>query len=222
MKYTVHLILQAIFCFGFLQLPLVADEWELVEVKDGVEVFESAWKGYSEHQYKGVSVLEQPIEIIAAVLSDIGTYPTWFHRCSQAKKIADKDRSVLEFFLYIIIDVPWPFADRDAVFHAATTIDMEAGIMIIRSRARADSEVALHKDLVRITNSEQQWLLKKITPHKTLTTFINRTAASGSMTAFIADLGSRATVVESLINMRTVAADPRYEKLAEELKAAIK
>jgi hypothetical protein len=120
MKCAAYLIIQVICCLFFLRIPAAADDWELVEVKDGVEVFESAWEEYSEHQYKGVSVIEQPIEIIAAVLSD------------------------------------------------------------------------------------------------------NRTAVSGSMAAFIADLGSRATVVESLINMRTVAADPRYAKLAKELKAAIK
>jgi hypothetical protein len=222
MKYTVHLILQAILCMAFLQFSLASDDWELVEVRDGVEVFESAWAEYSEHQYRGVSVIEQPIEVIAAVLSDISTYPTWFHRCSQAKKLPDNHHPLLDFLLYIVIDVPWPFADRDAVFHAATTMDVEAGIVVIRSRARADSEVAIHKDLVRITNSEQQWILEKITPHKTRTTFINRTAVSGSMASFIADLGSRATVVESLINMRTVAADPRYAKLAKELKAAIR
>ena len=222
MKCTVHLIIQVICCLLILQIPVAADDWVLVEVKDGVEVFESAWEGHSEHQYKGVSIFEQPIEIIAAVLSDISTYPAWFHRCSEAKKLPDNDHPVLDFFLYIVIDVPWPFADRDAVFHAATTMDMQAGRMVIHSRARADSEVAIHKDLVRITNSEQQWILEKITPHKTRTTFINRTAVSGSMAAFIADLGSRATVVESLINMRTVAADPRYAKLAKELKAAIK
>jgi len=222
MKYTVHLILQAIFCFGFLQLPLVADEWKIVEVKDGVEVFEGAWEEHSEHQYKGVLIIEQPIEIIAAVLSDISTYPTWFHRCSEAKKLPTKDRSTLDFFLYIIIDVPWPFADRDAVFDAETTMDMEAGRLVIRSRAQTDSKVANHHDYVRITDSEQQWILEKITPHTTRTTFINRTAGSGSMAAFIADLGSRATVVESLINMRTAAADPRYAELAKELKAAIR
>ena len=222
MKYTAHFVLQIILCVAFLQFSLAADDWVLVEVKDGVEVFESAWEDYSEHQYKGISVIEQPIEIIAAVLSDISTYPAWFHRCSQAKKLPAKDRSVLDFFLYIIIDVPWPFADRDAVFHALTSMDMEAGRVVIHSRAQADSEVATHKDFVRITDSEQRWILERITPHKTRTTFINRTAGSGSMAAFISDLGSRTTVVESLINMRTVAADPRYEKLAQELKAAIK
>ena len=222
MKYSFHLILQLFFFFTFLQAPLPAEKWELVEVKDGVEVFESAWEEYSEHQYKGVSVLEQPIEIIAAVLSDISTYPTWFHRCSQATKMKDKNSSVLDFFLYIIIDVPWPFADRDAVFHAETTMDGEVGRLEIRSRAQADSEVANHQDFVRITDSEQRWILEKIAPRTTRTTFINRTAGSGSMAAFIADLGSRATVVESLINLRTVAADPRYEKLAQELKTAIK
>lgn len=139
MKCTVFLSMQVICCLLFSQIPAAADDRVLVEVKNGAEVYESAWEMHSEHQYKGVSVLEQPVEVIAAVLADIDSYPD----------------------------------------------------------------------------------LQRMTPHKTRTTFINRTAGSGSMAPFIADLGSRATVVESLINMRTVAADPRYEKMAKELKTAI-
>jgi hypothetical protein len=137
MKHTVHLIFQVIFCFAFLQIPLAADEWELVEDSDGVQVYESAWEGYSENRYKGVCVIQQSIEIVAAILADIPTYPQWFYRCAETKKLSNNSSSVLDFFLYIVIDVPWPFSDRDAVFHAKTTVHPDSEKVVIHRAVRA-------------------------------------------------------------------------------------
>ena len=218
MKSTVHLILQLFFCFTLLQTPLAAEEWELVEEGDGVKVWESKWEGYSESQYKGVSVIEQPIEVIAAVLSDIDSYPEWFHRCAEARKLKKDDASVLDFLLYIVIDVPWPFDDRHGIFHAQTTVDPVSEKIVINSTARAESDIPPHEGYIRITNSTQRGILEKLAPQTTRVTFINQTGSSGSMSAFITDLGSQATVYQSLINMRSVAGRPGYEKLANELK----
>ena len=222
MKFTAHLVVQIIICSAFLTTPLAADEWKLVEDGVDIKVYESEWEGYSENQYKGVGVIRQPIEIIAAVLADIESYPEWFHRCSEARKLADAEASVLDFSLYIVIDAPWPFSDRHAVFRAQTTVDAVSKTIIIDSVAQMESEIPPQKDYVGITNSAQQWNLEKLAPQTTRITFINRTGASGSMTAGITNLGSKATVHQSLINMKTVAHHPRYEKLASELKTEFK
>ena len=222
MKYTAHLILQIIICLTLLETPFAADKWKLVADGGDIKVYESAWEGYSENQYKGVIVIQQPIEIVAAVLADIESYPGWFYRCSEARKLTDDKASVLDFSLYIAIDVPWPFFDRHAVFRAQTTVDAVSETIVINSVAQIDSELPPHKDYVGITNSAQQWNLEKLTPQTTRITFTNQTGASGSMTAGITNLGSQATVHQSLINMKTVASHPRYEKLAYELKTEFK
>ena len=218
MKFTPHLILQLFFCLTLLQIPVMAEEWELVKDGGGVAVYESKWEGYSENQYKGVSVIEQPVEVIAAVLSDIASYPEWFHRCTEARKLKNNETSVLDFLLYIVINVPWPFEDRHGIFQAQTTVDPVSEKIVIHSAARAESDIPPHKDYIRITNSTQRWILEKLTLQTTRITFINQTGSSGSMSAFITNLGSQATVYQSLINMRSVAGRPRYEKLGAELK----
>lgn len=212
------LILQLIVCLAFLQTLDAAEEWKLVEDGDGVKVYESSWEGHSENRYKGVGIIQQPIEVVAAILADIDSYPEWFHRCSEAKKLKDNKSSLLDFFLYIVIDVPWPFANRNAVFHAQTTIDSVSEKIVINSVAQIDSDMPPHADYIRITNSAQQWNLEKLAPHKTRITFFNQTGSSGSMAAFITDMGSQATVYQSLINMKKVAAHPRYEALGNELQ----
>ena len=222
MKFRIHLCLQIIVCFAALQNAIAAEEWELVKDGDGVAVYKSRWEGYSENQYKGVSVVEQPIEVIAAVLSDIASYPEWFYRCTEARKLKDNETSVLDFLLYIVIDVPWPFVDRHGIFQAQTTVDPVSETIVINSAARAKSNIPPHDDYIRITNSTQRWILEKLTQQTTRVTFINQTGSSGSMAAFITDLGSQATVYQSLINMRSVAGRPKYEKLGNELKDRFK
>ena len=218
MIFRIHLCLQIIVCIAALQNAIAAGEWELVNDGDGVAVYESEWEGHSENQYKGVSVIEQPIEVIAAVLSDIASYPEWFHRCTEARKLKDNETSVLDFQLYIVINVPWPFNDRHGIFHAQTTVDPVSEKIDINSAARAESDIPPHEDYIRITNSTQRWILEKLTLQTTRITFINQTGSSGSMSAFITNLGSQATVYQSLINIRPVAGRPRYEKLGAELK----
>ncbi len=222
MKFYLHSTLQIIICLALLATALAADDWKLVEDGGDIKIYESDWGGYSENQYKGVSVIRQPIEIVAAVLADIESYPEWFYRCSEARKLAGDKAAVLDFSLYIVIDAPWPFSDRHAVFRAQTTVDAVSETIVINSVAQIESEIPPHKGYVGITNSAQQWNLEKLAPQTTRITFINRTGATGSMTAGITNLGSQATVHQSLINLKTVARHPRYEKLANELKTEFK
>ena len=98
MKYTIHLLLQAIFCFGFLQLPLAADEWKLVEVKEGVEVFEETYR-----EIAGFSVSDsRPIEnakhvkvptFVIQVKDDAMTYPADVQAIYDAIPVEDKKLS---------------------------------------------------------------------------------------------------------------------------------
>ncbi len=218
MKRTVYFTLQVLIILTLPQTALAETEWELIEDSEGVVVYAREFEGYSERQFKGICSIPQPIEIVAAVLVDISSYPQWFYSCTEAKKLLNSNSTVLDFFMYFVINVPWPFSDRDAVFHAKTTLDPVSEKILIASTARIDHRVPLRKNYVRITDSEQQWILEKLSPETTRVTFINRTNAAGSMSAFFSDLGSRDTVNQSLKNMRKIASHTRYKKLASELK----
>lgn len=49
--------------------------------------------------FKGVCVVQQPIEIVAAISADIAAYPEWFYKCIEAKKVPKNDSTDLDFII---------------------------------------------------------------------------------------------------------------------------
>jgi len=202
---------------------LLANEgWKLIEDDEGVAVYVRQLEGDSASQFKGVCVVNRPIEIVAAILADIAAYPEWFYKCIEAKKIPKNDSTDLDFIIYMAIKAPWPLLDRDALFHVKTAIDYDSEKVTINSVALKEPLVPIQEDYVRITDAEQQWILEKNTAKATRVIFTNRTDAGGSVSSFISGLGSRKSVYHSLINMKEIAHDPKFKKLGRELEYRFK
>ncbi len=157
-------------------------------------------------------------EVVGAVLADIPSFTRWFYKCIQARKIPDKTSTDLNFLLYIVIQTPWPLWNRDVVYAATTTIDIASGNIIIQGHARQDAAVPVRKDHVRITDSELQWTLERLDSNQTMVTFTKRINAGGNLGSYLSDAGCKKTVFSSLVNMRDIAADPKYTALGEQLK----
>ena len=156
--------------------------------------------------------MNQPLEVVGAVLSDIPSYPKWFFKCIESKKIQADNTSELNFYLYIAIDTPWPFSDRDVVYKARVVIDYVLGKVVIKSNALTEPFIPLRNGHVRITDSEHQWILEKVSSEQTRTTFINRTNAAGPFANYISNPGTRDTTVYSLQKLKDRAHDPKYRK----------
>ena len=182
-------------------ISVAGGEWKLIADKDGITLYAREVSGHSEAQYKGVSIINQSIEAVGSVLSDIASYPKWFFKCIESKKIPTKNSSELHFFLYVAIDAPWPFSDRDAVYETEVAIDYALGKVVIRSTALTQPLIPLRRQYVRITDSEHQWILEKISADRTRITFINRTNAAGSFANYISNPGIRDTTFHSLKNL---------------------
>ena len=209
--YLIKIILIWLTCPAIL---FAGNEWELVEKEDGVAVYARELRGHSGREFKGVCLVKQPIEVIGSVLSDIPSYPKWFFKCIESRRISSENTSGLNLFLYIAIDTPWPFSDRDVVYKTEVTIDRALGKVAIRSTALKEQFVPLRSGYVRITDSEHRWILESVSSARTRITFINRTNAAGPFANYISDPGTRDTTVRSLKNLIKIAKDPKYAKAA--------
>lgn len=198
--------------FACPAISTAGNEWELIVKEDGIAVYARKVTGHSELEFKGVGLVEQPIEVIGSVLSDIPSYPKWFFKCIESKRIASKNTSGLNLFLYIAIDTPWPFSDRDVVFKTEVTMDHALGKVDIHSTALKEQFVPLRSGYVRIIDSEHRWILERVSSAQTRITFINRTNAAGTFANYISDPGTRETTVRSLKNLIQIAKDPKYAK----------
>ncbi len=184
--------------------PLIGfagSDWELLNNEDGITLYVRDVSGHSEAEYKGVGIINRPIEVVGSVLADIPSYPKWFFKCIESKKIHVKNSTKHNFFLYVAIDAPWPLSDRDAVYKTEIAIDYALGKAVIQSTALKEPLVPLRRQYVRITDSEHQWILEKISADRTRITFINRTNAAGSFANYISNPGIRDTTFHSLKNL---------------------
>ena len=179
-------------------------EWQIVSDRDGTALFVRELHGHSEAQFKGVCVVDRPIEDVGAVLSDIASYPKWFFRCIQAKKVSIENSSEHHFFLYVVIDTPWPLADRDVVYETRVRIDHAAGRVVIRSSALKKTILPSQRRYVRITDSEHEWILEKISTDRTRIIFINRTNVAGPFANYLSNPGIRDTTVYSLTSLKKI------------------
>ena len=193
------------------------EQWKSVSNDNGVAIYSRKVIGQEDSEFKGITDINQPIEVMGAVSAEIPGYTGWFFKCRQARKIPAISSTAYNFMVYIAIDTPWPLWPRDIVYDVKIKIDMASGKVEVRSKAVPEPVVPIRKDHVRITDSELHWVLERIDTHRTRIIFIMRTDAGGSVSSYWSDLGCRKTIYHSLINLHTIAADPKYEALGRKL-----
>jgi len=193
------------------------EQWETVSNDNGVAIYSRKVIGQEDSEFKGITDINQPIEVMGAVSAEIPDYTGWFFKCRQARKIPAISSTAYNFMVYIAIDTPWPLWPRDIVYDVKIKIDMASGKVEVRCKAVPEPVVPIRKDHVRITDSELHWVLERIDTHRTRIIFIMRTDAGGSVSSYWSDLGCRKTIYHSLINLHTIAADPKYEVLGRKL-----
>jgi hypothetical protein len=189
-------------------ISVAGDQWQLVADKGGITLLAGEVSGHSEMQFKGVCLVSRPLESVISVLSDTASYPKWFFKCIEAKKIFTENPSEFHFLLYVAIDTPWPFSDRDVVYKTDVTIDYASQKVVILSIALKTSLIPLRRQYVRITDSEHQWILEKIPKNRTRITFINRTNVAGPFANYLSNSGTRDTTLHSLENLKKILNHP--------------
>ena len=193
------------------------EQWETVSNDNRVAIYSRKVAGHEESEFKGVTDINQSIEVIGAVLAEIPDYTGWFFKCLQARKIPQISSTAYNFMVYIALDTPWPLWPRDIVYDVKLKIDMASGKVEVHSTAVPDPVVPFRKDHVRITDSELHWVLERIDTHRTRLIFRMRTDAGGSVSGYWSDLGCRKSIYHSLINLHGIATDPKYEALGKKL-----
>jgi hypothetical protein len=193
-------------------------DWVFVAESQGVTIHSRKVVEHPEFEFRGSLIVNQPVEVIGAVLADIPSFTRWFYKCTLARKVPDRISSDLEFLLYVAIETPWPLWNRDVVYAVRTEIDITSGKITVHGKAHQDAGVSISKDHVRITDSELQWVLERLDSNRTKVTFSKWIDAGGNIGSYLSNAGCRKTVFQSLVNLGNIVSDPKYAALGEKLK----
>ena len=61
------------------------EQWKSVSDDNGVAIYSRKVAGHEVSEFKGITHINQPIEVIGAVLAEIPDYTEWFFKCQQAR-----------------------------------------------------------------------------------------------------------------------------------------
>lgn len=212
-----NIIISMIFCISLLMiqdthsdikyssndLSWSEDAWKEIKKDQGVTHYSQQIKGCNLNAYKGVCIINKPIETIYNLLMDVPSHPTWVAYCTDSSII--KRFSHDDAIQYYNFDVPWPFFDRDIVVHCTQKTDLMTGTITIDSYALRTPVVPLKKKHLRITDAKQKWVIEKIDHEKTRITFIAVTNIEGQTPNLLKKLISQVIPSISLENLRAIS-----------------
>ncbi len=204
-------VVLVIFIFG-CSLSVLADtagpgEWEKADDKDGIEIYTREIKGSSIKEFKGVGVIEAPLTAVNTALDDIPRLAEWMPNCKESR-IVEKV-SANHLVLYQVLDMPFPFSDRDYTFE--TVITKTPGQIERTVQAVSHPAVPEKRKLVRITEMDGEWVLKACGPNKehTLAEYRIKTNPAGNIPASLANSGSVDIPYQTIKRLAEQA--PRYQ-----------
>ncbi|MCX7678837.1 MAG: START domain-containing protein [Spirochaetes bacterium] len=189
-------------------------DWHEVKNSDGIKIYTRPTPGSPLDEFKGIAIIDSPIEVIVEVLRDVEAQPEWMADCIEAKVL--KRISENDYLVYSMNRAPWPVSNRDVVVRSIGNADIPNGKVKIIFTALKDSSIPPRPGVVRMTELVGQWHLKKINSHKTEVVFIIKANPGGNIPPRLANLTSKEIPFKTLRNLRKMVKKEKYILLAQE------
>lgn len=196
-----------------------APSWKWITREDGIAVAMRDVPGRDFPTFRGVGVVGASIYDVLAVLSDTKRQPEWMDRCIDARllrKISEK-----EYIVYSRTDVPWPIADRDAVYHSKVHVNRKRNMVNIRFRAVRSKLKGKVKGVVRMTSLRGHFKLSARSLNSTLVDYQVDADPAGSIPRWLAKIATRRLPLQTIRKLRKQVKKTRgwYTKRIQRWKA---
>jgi len=115
-----------ILLFFLIDISASENQWEKVEEDNDITVFTRSVEGFGVKQFKGVTFIDAPMEVLYEVLKDSEGFKEWFGDCLRQETTVHID-GYSKYFLHIV-KVP-VLKDRNLVGKVVFDIDQTNGIL---------------------------------------------------------------------------------------------
>ena len=200
----------AVGCLFFLCLqPVVAENgWELVEETKGIRLYKKIMPDSRYHAFKAVGEINAVMATVGEVLRDVSAYPEWMATIKEARIVKQYNADNMD--VYLVMNIPFPFQDRDAVVKAETSIDVSTGEVTTRSQIIENSAVPEQDRLVRLPGMAQTFKLVYKTYDTTEVTFTLHVETGGVLPVTAVNMVTQSVPYESLHNLRKIVQEEKY------------
>lgn len=156
--------------------------WKLTKNKDGIQVYQRDAKNSNFKNIKVECTLEGSFERLIAIINNVSRYKDWVYNNKATSLL--KRINGYEFYYYTETFLPWPLDNRDAVMHTKITKDSANRILRINSVA-VPNYIAQKGGKVRITHSDINWNVTKISPNNIRIVYTFETDPGGNVPSWL-------------------------------------
>jgi hypothetical protein len=155
---TYHIVLLLVTNFLFSPIAGISQkDWELVKSKDDIYIYKRGVEGSSLKELKVVSNFQSSLSGFVSFVQDVPAQTSYMYNCSHARVL--KEINNKELIFYQQIKAPWPFSDRDGIYHQV--IEQNANTRVVTIRCAAiGNYLPVSKNFIRITRMNSSWTIK--------------------------------------------------------------
>jgi len=200
-----------------------SDGWKIVKQKSGIVVSEKSVEGRSLPIFRGVTVINESIFDILAVLQDTPRNVEWMHNCSEARRIEQLNE--WDVVLYNRTASPWPVNDRDAVIMSHFKIIPAEKKVHIHLKSTTHKAQPAVEGVVRMPHLDGHYEFTILGDKVTKVDFKINADPGGWIPKWVAKLVSRDIPYKTLSNLRKqvkkTRGAPEYKAFIVKAKATI-
>jgi len=150
------------------------------EVQKTIQVELSQYKQSNFKQVEVTFFTHRPKELVFRVLSNIDQTPQWFKRVKSLEVLEVYNNQ--QYLLRTIINIPWPFKDRELITCVDTTFEDVVTKIDISS---CSDRIPEDDQYLRLPQVESSWTIKKVTDSLVEVNYKTWLDPKGNIPAFI-------------------------------------
>lgn len=142
------------------QLKTDTKLWKLIDDEDGIQTYEKIKSGSGLVAFRGEILIPAPLKKVSTILVNDSLQKDWVDSFVETKNL-----SVINEFEHIEYNqtkVPWPFQNRDFVFHVKAKVHAQPPTMLITMKSVEDKSAPPRDGIVRGEIVHSYYYLKEV------------------------------------------------------------
>jgi hypothetical protein len=200
----------SVFLLLFLSHHIYSQEgWKLVKDKESIKVYTRKTEESKFVEFRGITQMEGKISSFVAIMRDADNMTNWVYSIVEGKLLDEPtDTSII---YYAESKLPWPFDNRDAVYHDVFKWDPNKRILIVAIDCKP-GYVPEKKGKVRIPYATGYWKVEEISKGNLKITFQMNVDPGGSIPAWLVNAFVVDSPYETLQELKNVIREEKYQK----------
>jgi hypothetical protein len=158
------------------------ENWKLVKEEAEIKVYTKTESGSAYKAFKAEMQVSCKIENIVEVLKNMDSINNWVVNCKGVKLLKKEDD---DQYYYIETTLPWPFLNRDMVYHFQFIKINSEQVRVIVSGI--PDYIQPKEGIVRMVKTNGYWLLTSIDAYKTAVVYQMHVEPGGLIPAWLAN-----------------------------------